>query len=175
MAILRFVWKSSPNSIRPSCSAIMAASFGRRASNNSLTRGKPPVISFVLDSRGIKANTSPSCNSWPSLTVTMAPFGKYTRTSAFLAFFTTSPFALTNVMCGRNGLPEPAFSDSIMTFSVNPVPKSVRSSNVLPVIMSWYLTLPEASAMIGLEYGSHSTKRVPFFTSSPSFTMILEP
>jgi hypothetical protein len=40
----------------PSISLITAGSFGRRASNNSATRGKPPVMSRVLPApRGILA------------------------------------------------------------------------------------------------------------------------
>ena len=50
-----------PNKTFPSFSAMIALSFAFRASNNSATRGKPPVISFVLDvSFGKRAITSPA-------------------------------------------------------------------------------------------------------------------
>ena len=52
---------SLPNSITPSFSAIIALSFGFLASNNSATRGNPPVISFVFEvSLGSLASTSPA-------------------------------------------------------------------------------------------------------------------
>ena len=45
----------------PEVSAMIAASFGRRASNSSATRGRPPVMSRVLAlSVGIRAMTSPA-------------------------------------------------------------------------------------------------------------------
>ena len=45
----------------PDFSAMTAASFGRRASNSSATRGRPPVMSRVLaDSIGIRATMSPA-------------------------------------------------------------------------------------------------------------------
>ena len=56
-----FPLSSFPNSIDPLFSAIIALSFGLRASNNSATLGKPPVISFVLVvSLGNLAITSPA-------------------------------------------------------------------------------------------------------------------
>ena len=46
---------------------MIAWSFGRRASNSSATRGRPPVMSRVLlPSRGMRASTSPAA--------TVAPF-----------------------------------------------------------------------------------------------------
>ena len=38
---------SSSSSTRPSISAMTAGSLGRRASNSSVTRGRPPVMSWV--------------------------------------------------------------------------------------------------------------------------------
>ena len=50
-----------PNSITPSFSAMIALSFGRLASNNSATLGRPPVISLVFEvSLGNLAKTSPA-------------------------------------------------------------------------------------------------------------------
>src|SRR6516162_8292774 len=52
---------------RTPISAMIAASFGRRASNSSATRGRPPVMSRVLAlSVGIRAMTSPGFTSSPS-------------------------------------------------------------------------------------------------------------
>ena len=48
---------------------MIAPSFGFLASNNSATRGKPPVISFVLDvAFGNLARTSPALTFDPSAT-----------------------------------------------------------------------------------------------------------
>ena len=45
-----------PKSTMPSIFEISDASFGRRASNNSATRGRPPVMSFVFELlRGVLA------------------------------------------------------------------------------------------------------------------------
>ena len=53
----------------PSISETTANSFGLRASKSSATRGRPPVMSFVLVvSRGIFAITSPAATSSPSST-----------------------------------------------------------------------------------------------------------
>jgi hypothetical protein len=50
-----------PNSTTPSILAISAASFGRRASNNSATRGRPPVMSLVrMLLRGVLARMAPA-------------------------------------------------------------------------------------------------------------------
>ena len=52
----------------PSISAMMACSFGLRASKSSATRGRPPVMSLVfVVSRGIFAMTSPASMESPSL------------------------------------------------------------------------------------------------------------
>ena len=60
----------------PSISATMAASFGRRASNSSATRGRPPVMSrILLPSRRILASTSPAPTGCPSRTSRRAPVG----------------------------------------------------------------------------------------------------
>ena len=65
---------SLPNDTVPVTSANIPASLGERASNNSATRGRPPVISRVFDdSCGIRANTSPTPTSCPSLTVIIQP------------------------------------------------------------------------------------------------------
>ena len=63
---------SLPNDTVPVTSASRPASFGERASKSSATRGRPPVMSRVLDdSCGMRASTSPTFTSWPSFTVMM--------------------------------------------------------------------------------------------------------
>ena len=58
--ILRYCFATSPYLTAPSISVMTAGSLGRRASNSSTTRGRPPVMSLVLAvSRGILASTSP--------------------------------------------------------------------------------------------------------------------
>ena len=57
-----------PISTMPSIFEISAASFGRRASNNSATRGRPPVMSLVLATlRGVLASNAPARILSPSL------------------------------------------------------------------------------------------------------------
>src|SRR5229473_2958118 len=74
---LRLPLVSLPNETWPSISEMTANSFGLRASNNSATRGRPPVISFVfVVSRGILAITSPGYTCVPSGTLMYAPTGK---------------------------------------------------------------------------------------------------
>jgi len=58
----------------PETFAMIAFSFGLRASNSSATRGRPPVMSRVrAASRGMRARTSPASTCWPSSTATIAP------------------------------------------------------------------------------------------------------
>ena len=66
----------APKSTMPSILEISAASFGRRASNNSATRGRPPVMSLVLDVlRGVLAISVPATILSPSFTTMCAPEG----------------------------------------------------------------------------------------------------
>ena len=61
----------------PSISVTMAKSLGLRASKSSATRGRPPVMSFVLVvSRGIFASTSPAATSCPSVTARLRADGQ---------------------------------------------------------------------------------------------------
>src|SRR5690606_41581865 len=65
-----------PNVTTPSISVTTAGLEGLRASNNSVTRGRPPVISRVLPvALGIFAKIVPSFIFCPSCTVTSAPSG----------------------------------------------------------------------------------------------------
>src|SRR2546425_829714 len=87
----------SPNRTVPSTSEIVAGSLGRRASNSSATRGRPPVMSRVLyASRDTFASTSPAYTSWPSSTVSCAPSGMTKSRSRF----SFSPFFWMISMCG---------------------------------------------------------------------------
>ena len=74
---LRLPLVSLPNETWPSISEMTANSLGLRASNNSATRGRPPVMSLVLVvSRGIFAITSPGSTAVPSGTLIYAPTGR---------------------------------------------------------------------------------------------------
>ena len=67
---------SLPKLTVPDFSARIAGSFGLRASNRSATRGRPPVMSRVLDdSCGMRAMTSPTETLAPSSRFTSAPGG----------------------------------------------------------------------------------------------------
>ena len=72
--ILLFPLNSEPNSIVPEMSAICAAFVGFLASNNSATRGRPPVISFVLVvSLCTFERGEPTSTLSPSFTIMLAP------------------------------------------------------------------------------------------------------
>ena len=67
---------SSSSSTRPSISAMTAGSLGRLASNSSVTRGRPPVMSWVPPtSRGVLASRVPAVIMVPSLISMPAPSG----------------------------------------------------------------------------------------------------
>jgi hypothetical protein len=66
----------APKSTTPSIFEISAASLGRRASNSSATRGKPPVMSFVFEVlRGVFAMSVPATILSCSPTTMCAPEG----------------------------------------------------------------------------------------------------
>src|SRR5919206_177171 len=70
----------------PSNSAMMAWSFGRRASKSSATRGRPPVMSRVFeDSRGRRARTSPAFTVPPFSTFSTEAEGAHRELCARLA------------------------------------------------------------------------------------------
>ena len=67
MTMQRLPRTLAPKSTMPSILEISAASLGRRASNNSATRGRPPVMSLVLDVlRGVLAMSVPATILSPS-------------------------------------------------------------------------------------------------------------
>ena len=64
----------------PTISAMTAGLRGRRASNSSVTRGRPPVMSCVLDSsRGVLASSVPAETFSPSRTCDVGPFRNEVR------------------------------------------------------------------------------------------------
>ena len=76
MMILRLPLTIPPSLTVPSISLMIAGSRGFRASNSSTTRGRPPVMSFVLVvPRGIFASTSVALTSSSSLTIRCARDG----------------------------------------------------------------------------------------------------
>ena len=67
---------SSSSSTRPSISAMTAGSLGRRASNSSVTRGRPPVMSCVPPtSRGVLASRVPAVIICPLGDLDARPLG----------------------------------------------------------------------------------------------------
>ncbi len=98
---------SLPKETTPLFSARIAASFGFRASNRSATRGRPPVMSRVLeDSCGIRAITSPMPILAPFLRPDSAPPGrKYAAGASVLGSATGFPLASTTRTTGRRSLP----------------------------------------------------------------------
>ena len=78
MMILRCPLTMPPCRTMPSISEMTAVSRGLRASNSSTTRGRPPVMSFVLVvSRGIFASTWPAYTASPSSTIRCACDGMW--------------------------------------------------------------------------------------------------
>jgi hypothetical protein len=76
IVISRLPRLTPPKVTTPSISVTTAGFDGLRASNNSVTRGKPPVISRVLPvERGIFAMICPVCSFSPSSTAMWAPTG----------------------------------------------------------------------------------------------------
>src|SRR5881394_89218 len=145
----------SPNRTTPSTSEIVAGSFGRRASNSSATRGRPPVISRVLyASRDTLASTWPAYTSWPSSIMSCAPSGITKSRSRF----SLSPFFWTTSMCGWSFFSR----SSMITRWRRPVISSSSSRTVSSSTMSTKRTNPPTSVMIGFVYGSH-------VNSTPSF------
>ena len=114
---------ASSNSTVPSLSAKIAGLEGRRTSNNSSTRGKPPVISpaFVVWT-GVLANTSPAFTLSPFLTIIVANVGnKYS--AFFLPELIISPFSFTNKIAGFKGFFDLPF-------------QSITFAETIPVVLS---------------------------------------
>ena len=154
-----------PNETSPSISETTAGFDGFRASNNSVTRGRPPVISPALPTAlGILIRISPALTAAFSFTTICAPTGR-------LYCFCSSPFLSRILMIGFLVLS----LDSVITFSRKPVCSSNSSRYVTPSITFSKATLPSYSEIITALYGSHSQTRSPFLTKSPSFKYNVAP
>ena len=157
----------------------MPASFGTRASNNSAARGRPPVISRVLeDACGIRANTSPLPTSWPSRMVITAPTGNAIETGVVVPGMQISrPFSSNSLTVGRNSLeaPEERRLPSITTRVDKPVTSSVCFATVTPSSTFSNFTVPACSVIIGRVCGSQVAKVWPALMASPSCTSRIAP
>ncbi len=149
-----------PMRTSPLISEMIAGLEGVLASKSSVTRGRPPVISFDLPiARGILMITSPILTLDPSATGTCAPTGR-------LYCLSTSPASSTIKIEGFLVL---SFA-SMMTLSLLLEYSSADSSRkVTPPIILSKRTVPAVSTMVMALYGSHSQIRSPFLTLSPSF------
>ena len=149
---------SLPNDTVPVISASMPASFGERASNSSATRGRPPVMSRVLDvSCGMRASTSPTCTCWPSFTVMMEWIWKVMLTGMvgardlhFLAVVVDQLDLRTQTL----GCAVPRRLGSITTRVDRPVTSSICLATVTPSSTFSNFTRPAYSVMIGRVCGS---------------------
>ena len=163
---------SLPKDTAPVTSARTPASFGERASNNSATRGKPPVISRVFElSCGILARTDPTSTFCPSRTTITDPVWKVILTDrSSPARFTSSPLSFNSFTNGRNPFAwdAPRRFGSITTIDDNPVTSSICLATVSPSSTFSKSTLPAYSVIIGLVCGSHVAIAWPAFTISPS-------
>ena len=145
--ISRFPRLISPNRTTPSISEIVAGSFGRRASNSSATRGRPPVMSRVLyASRPTLAIVVPALIRCPSSTVSCAPTGMTKSRRRF----SLPLFSCTISMCGWSFFSR----SSMITRCRSPVSSSSSSDTDSSSTMSTKRIVPSTSAMIGLVYGS---------------------
>ena len=154
-----------PMLISPSISLTTAGLLGLRASNNSVTRGRPPVISPALPTtRGILTRISPALSSWPSSTTMWPLMGKlYVRI--------TSPFSSRIWQLGTWLLS----LDSITIRSRRPVASSSSTRKLIPSVTFSNCTLPAFSVTITALKGSHLAITVSLSTCWPSLTKSCEP
>ena len=169
---------SLPKDTVPVTLASTAASFGERASNNSATRGKPPVISRVFcDSIGIRAKTSPTSTFWPSLTVINAPTCNPMVTGWSVPVIRTSaPWSSIKLITGRTPLLAALRRlPSITTKVERPVTSSTCLATVTPSSTLSKRAIPAYSEMIGRVKGSQVAKLAPALTAAPSFKTNVAP
>ena len=169
---------SLPKLTTPETSARMAGSLGLRASNRSATRGRPPVMSRVLDdSCGMRAMTSPTPTSAPSWIDTIAPAGRYDCAGMSVPGSLRSwPFLSSRRTAGRRSLALlPRRFGSVTTTLSRPVSSSIEDCTVTPSTKSMYLTRPATSVTIGWVWGSHVATVWPALTSAPSLTVMVAP
>ena len=104
----------APKVVTPSISQTTAGLLGFLASNNSVTLGRPPVISFsLLNTLGIFTNTCPLLTSSPSSITMCEPTGRLYDFFSFPSTIITGSLVLSFV--------------SITTFSLWPVCSSASS------------------------------------------------
>jgi len=127
---------ASSSSIVPSISASNAGLDGRRTSNNSLTRGRPPVISPVrLVWTGIRARISPAATVSPFDTFNTEYIGNRYSAIFLPPSEITSPRSFTNVIAGFNAFLVFAFQFMTLRETI-PVMESTSS---------WYETFSTKS------------------------------
>ena len=166
MIISRLPRFTFPNAAVPSISETTAGFEGFLASNNSVTRGRPPVISPVLPAkRGILTMITPASILSPSVTEICALTG--------IEYSLKISFVLGSMMwiAGLFFLSR----DSMITFSVNPVCSSTSSRYVIFSMMPSKTTFPETSEMITALYGSHLQITSPFLIFVSPETINSEP
>ena len=169
IAILRLALYSRTNSILPEILAMTDMSLGRRASNSSATRGRPPVMSRVLAaSRG----TGKDVTRFDLLVILDRKHGARRQHVTRGSFV---PASLNRVRRGAGPRSSCGRSHFGTTRWAMPVASSTRSSMVVPSIRSWYFTTPEVSVMIGRLNGSHSARRSPSLTFAPSLCISTVP
>ncbi|MNY20636.1 hypothetical protein D3C86_1541260 [compost metagenome] len=169
---------SLPKLMVPLISARIDGSFGRRASNRSATRGRPPVMSRVFEvSCGIRATTSPTFTLAPSDRLTRVLAGrKYWAGTSVPGSSSSLPLASTSLTAGRMSLPAAGRScRSITSMLVRPVSSSVWRRTVMPSSMPTKVTVPAISVTIGWVCGSHLATMAPASTLSPSLMEITAP
>ena len=170
---------SLPKDTVPVTSANTPASLGERASNNSATRGRPPVMSRVFDvSCGIRAITSPTATSCPSFTVTMEPIWKVMLTRVSVpVILTSSPASSSNLTCGRTPLAavEALRLGSTTTSVDKPVTSSSCLATVTPSSIFSKRMRPAYSVMMGRVCGSHVANTAPALIFAPSVTNSIAP
>src|SRR3546814_2286919 len=115
---------SWPKLTTPDFSARIAWALGLRASNRSATRGRPPVMSRVLDaSCGTLVTTSPTPTGAPSCRLTIERGGsRYCAGRSVPGMVRSSPFLSTMRTIGRRSLPcEPRRLGSVISREARPV------------------------------------------------------
>ena len=166
MMISRLPRLTVPYVAVPSISETTAGLDGFLASNNSVTRGKPPVISPVLPAeRGILTRMSPASILSPSATEMCALTGiEYSRSTSLVLgsmMWIAGDFFLSR--------------DSMITFSVKPVCSSTSSRKVMFSMIPSKTTLPATSPMMRALYGSHLQITSPFLILVLFLTMRSDP
>ncbi len=169
---------SLPKLTMPERSARIAGSLGLRASNRSATRGRPPVMSRVLDaSCGILATTSPTPTGAPSCRLTIDLGGsRYCAGRSVPGIDRSLPFLSTMRTIGRRSLAwVPRRLGSVISREARPVSSSVFSITVTPSTKSTKRMNPATSDTIGWLCGSQLATCWPALTAPPSLSATVAP